>query len=135
MKKAYLAIGYQNRSCLSEEVKAISSTLAEFNWEICVFTDQYTFLPHQANEMMQQAFKEISSSDLLIAEVTEKAIGVGIEIGYAVAQSIPVWYLRKQQAEHSTTAAGAANTSLLYDNTTDLVKKLKDALTLLFSKD
>ncbi len=134
MKKAYLAIGYQSRSLLSAEVETIRTALRESNWDLCVFVDQYTFLPQQAAGMMQQAFEEIRRSDLLIAEVTEKAIGVGIEMGYAAAAKLPVWYLRKQLAEYSTTAAGTASTIIVYDNAADLAKKLKDALTLLDSK-
>ena len=74
---------------------------------------------------MQQAFADIDSSDFLIAEVSEKAIGVGIEIGYAVAAKKPVIYLRNELTEHSTTAAGAANKVIIYQNTSDLEQKLK----------
>ncbi len=77
---------------------------------------------------MQQAFADINSSDLLIAEVSEKAIGVGIEIGYAVAAQKPVIYLRNAQAEHSTTAAGAANRAIIYENPEDLREKLEIVL-------
>lgn len=42
--------------------------------------------------MMQQAFVDIGNSDLLIAKVSEKAIGAGIEIGYAIAAKHVVFY-------------------------------------------
>lgn len=74
--------------------------------------------------MMQQAFADINSSDLLIAEVSEKAIGVGIEIGYAVAAKKPVIYLRNELTEHSTTAAGAASRLIIYQSPLDLEQKL-----------
>lgn len=114
MKKAYLSIGYQNRQTLAAEITAIRELLSAHQIELFVFVDQYHFAPQQEKEMMQQAFRDISGSDLLIAEVSEKAIGVGIEIGYAAALGKPIIYLRHAQAEHSTTAAGTAGYSVIY---------------------
>lgn len=114
MKKAYLSIGYHNRQKLAAEITAIREVLSAHQMELFVFVDQYHFTPQQEKEMMQQAFRDISSSDLLVAEVSEKAIGVGIEIGYAAALGKPVIYLRQAHAEHSTTAAGTAGYSVVY---------------------
>lgn len=128
MKKAYLSIGFQNRQLMSEEIETIKQVLSGFNIGLFVFVDTYHFKPGQEKEMMQQAFADIDSADLLIAEVSEKAIGVGIEIGYAVAKQKPVIYLRNTRAEHSTTAAGAASVAICYTNTEDLTQKLKAVL-------
>ena len=124
MKKAYLSISFQKRKALQNEVVAIQQALSVFNIDLFVFIDQYLFTKDQEKQMMQQAFADINSSDLLIAEVSEKAIGVGIEIGYAAAAQKPVIYLRNTQAEHSTTAAGAANRVIIYENPEDLRKQL-----------
>lgn len=128
MKKAYLSIGFQNRQLMSEEIEAIKQVLSGFNISLFVFVDAYRFTPTQEKEMMRQAFADINSADLLIAEVSEKAIGVGIEIGYAVAKQKPVIYLRNYRAEHSTTAAGAASNAINYTDTEDLTQKLKAVL-------
>jgi len=128
MKKAYLSIGFQNRQLMSEEIETIKQVLSGFNISLFVFVDTYRFTPAQEKEMMQQAFADIDSADLLIAEVSEKAIGVGIEIGYAVAKQKPVIYLRNSRAEHSTTAAGAASNTISYTDTEDLTRKLKVVL-------
>lgn len=77
---------------------------------------------------MEVAFGEIDNADLLIAEKSEKAIGVGIEIGYAVALKKPVIYLRNALSEHSTTASGCANNTIIYQNTPDLSYQLTQAL-------
>jgi 2'-deoxynucleoside 5'-phosphate N-hydrolase len=74
---------------------------------------------------MLQAFAAIDASDLILAEVSEKAIGVGIEIGYAVAKKKPVIYLRNANAAHSSTASGAAQYSIVYPNTEDLATGLR----------
>ncbi len=128
MKKAYLSIGFQNRQLMSEEIETIKQVLSGFGISLFVFVDAYRFTPTQEKEMMQQAFADIDSADLLIAEVSEKGIGVGIEIGYAVAKQKPVIYLRNTRAEHSTTAAGAASDAVSYTDTEDLTQKLKTVL-------
>jgi nucleoside 2-deoxyribosyltransferase len=128
MKKAYLSIGYQNRQQLEAEITAISAVLSAYQIALFVFVDQYHFAPQQEKEMMQQAFREISGSDLLIAEVSEKAIGVGIEIGYAAALGKPVIYLRQARSEHSTTAAGTAGYSLIYNHAGEITTLLAPIL-------
>ena len=78
--------------------------------------------------MMQQAFTEIDSAGLLIAEVSEKAIGVGIEIGYAVAHKIPVIYLLADDAEHSTTVSGSSDYRIIYRDSSELATGLRSVL-------
>ena len=124
MKKAYLAISYQNRKKLSAEIESIKNVLTPFQISLFVFVDQYQFTKEEEKQMMQHAFTEISSSDLLIAEVSEKAIGVGIEIGYAAALNKPILYLRNINTEHSTTASGTAGYSVIYQKPEDLSKQL-----------
>lgn len=65
-------------------------------------------------EMMQDALKELSSSDLLIAEVSNKEVGVGLEVGYAKAKGIPIVYLRHEESEYSKTVGGVADDQLVY---------------------
>jgi nucleoside 2-deoxyribosyltransferase len=133
MKKAYLSISYRNRKKLSAEMEVIQTALALNQIELFVFIDNYQFAPSEEKQMMQQAFTDITSADLLIAEVSEKAIGVGIEIGYASALNKPIVYLRNTHSEHSTTASGCAAHSIIYQNPEDLAQKLKEmAATLQF---
>ena len=124
MKKAYLAISYQNRKSLSAEISSIKNVLSHFQISLFVFVDHYHFTIEEEKPMMKHAFTEISSSDLLIAEVSDKAIGVGIEIGYAAAQNKTILYLRNTITEHSTTASGTAGYSIIYQNPEDLSKQL-----------
>lgn len=128
MKKAYLSIGYQNRRKLEAEITAIRELLSAHQMELFVFVDQYQFAPEEEQQMMQQAFRDISGSDLLLAEVSEKAIGVGIEIGYAAALGKPIIYLRHALTEHSTTAAGAAGYSVIYPGAAEIAGLLAPIL-------
>lgn len=128
MKKAYLAISYSKRKLFDNEVEAIKRLFKENNIELLVFVDKYNFRADQEKEMMKTAFNEIDNSDLLIAELTTKSIGVGIEIGYAFAKAIPIIYLRKKDAEYSTTASGSASYVLEYSNELDLYQSMQKVL-------
>ncbi|NLR91179.1 nucleoside 2-deoxyribosyltransferase [Flammeovirga agarivorans] len=124
MKKAYLGISFSNRKKFDKEIETLSLLLKQHNYHLFVFVDHYHFQPQQEQEMMATAFQEIDNSDLFIAELTTKAIGVGIELGYAYAKGIPVVYLLKKGSEYSTTAAGCASTIIEYDNIEDI--EIKD---------
>jgi nucleoside 2-deoxyribosyltransferase len=127
-QRAYLAISLSLRPILDPVVKTLQQVLAEYGIELFVFVDHYQFSPTQEKEMMQQAFLEIDRCHLLIAECSEKAIGVGIEAGYALGKGKQVWYLRPHNAPHSTTVAGAAHKSIVYHNTNDLTDQIRKEL-------
>ena len=128
MKKAYLAISYSNRKLFDIEIDCLKSLFSEYKIELLVFVDKYNFNPNQETEMMKTAFKEIDSSDFLIAELTTKSIGVGIEIGYSFAKKKPIIYLRKIGSEYSTTASGSSDFIIEYENEFDLIEKMETKL-------
>ncbi len=120
MKKAYLAISYSNRKLFDKEVKTLIELCEKNNIKLLVFVDNYNFKENEEKEMMETAFREIDKSDFLIAELTTKSIGVGIEIGYAFAKEKPILYLRKKDSEYSTTASGSSSYIIEYENEFDL---------------
>lgn len=127
-KKAFLSVSLQGRDNLQAEFAVIHAVLASFGMEGIDFTKQFTFTFGQEKTMMKQAREHIQAADLLIAEVSEKAIGVGIEIGYAVAVGKPVLYIRKSPATYSTTVGGMATKSFVYTDMEDLRVKLTQFL-------
>jgi len=120
MKKAYFAISYSNRKYFDNEVEILTELCKKYNIELFTFVDKYNFRDNEEKEMMKVAFEEIDSSDFLIAELTTKSIGVGIEIGYAFAKKKSIFYLRKNGSEFSSTAAGCSITAIDYENELDL---------------
>ena len=120
MKKAYFAISYSNRDLFDKEIESLHNLFNKNNIELFVFVDKYDFKANQEKEMMKTAFEEIDGSDFLIAELTTKSIGVGIEIGYAFAKEKPIFYLRKKESKYSTTASGCSISVLEYENKLDL---------------
>lgn len=128
---AYISISFSKRQSLNAAVQVIVDALNRCDIKAFVFVDQYRFEQQQQYEMMQQAFADIDRCDLLIAEVSEKGIGIGVEVGYAKAKGKPVIYLRNEHAEHSTTVAGASDHQIVYKNEHDLERQLKAILAVI----
>ena len=124
MTKAYLAISFADRKKFDKELAYLVEVASKNAIEIFVFVDQYHFENDQEKEMMQVAFDTIDQSDFLIAELTHKSIGVGIEVGYAHAKKKPIIYLRKKGSTYSTTTAGCADFIIEYENEIDLVEQV-----------
>ena len=126
--KAFISANFNKRKLLNIELGTIISTLQNFNIEPFVFIDKYKFYNDQEHQMMKQAMKEIDSCDLLIAETSEKGIGIGVEVGYAKARDKPIIYVRKKEAEHSTTVSGISDFQIIYSNIDDLKLQLSDII-------
>lgn len=124
MKHAYVALSFQHRYELAPVISVIRECLQLVGVHPVVFVELYQFEASQEREMMTKALNLLRESDLLIAEVTHKAVGVGIEIGYAVARDLPIIYLRHHDAEYSTTVGGVATHSIFYTDADDLKTKL-----------
>ena len=123
--KAYIAIPYQGRNEIREELDTITSILNQCGVSPFVFADQYSFKAEEEKQMMQQAMEAINQSDWLIAFASEKAIGIGIEAGYSKGKGKPVIYIRHIEAEHSTTLSGISDHQIIYVDLQDLAQKLK----------
>ena len=126
MKKAYLAISFSKRANFDMMVEGLRVLLEKRGYTLFVFVDNYKFSSDQENEMMRTAFKEIDDSDILIAELTTKAIGVGVEVGYAFSKSKPIIYIRKKGAKYSTTVAGCSDFIMEYDEDNSLESQWPD---------
>lgn len=124
IKRAYLAFSFSNRDKLNTEIAYLVKRAKLIGVEVFVFVNQYNFKKNQEIIMMETAFKELDKSDLLLAELTKKSIGVGIEIGYASAKKKPIIYFRKKGSEYSTTAAGSSDFVLEYEDKIELVEKV-----------
>ena len=97
---------------------------------LLVFVEKYHFKADEEQKMMQTAFQEIADCDFFIAELSNKSIGVGIEMGYAYSKQIPILYIHHKDAKTSSTALGIAKHHIIYtdalDLATALVVKLKN---------
>lgn len=126
--KAYISISFVGRQTLDKELKAMKAALIKFGIEPFVFVDNYNFDIPEEQKLMKQATSDIDNCDILIAETSDKGIGIGIEVGYAKAKMKPLIYLRHKTADHSTTVSGISDFHIVYENIPDLQKQLEDTL-------
>jgi nucleoside 2-deoxyribosyltransferase len=122
--KAYISVSFNKKTKLKRELAVIRETLNSFKINSFVFVEEYNFTKDQEKEMMQTAMKTIDDCDLLIAEVSDKAVGIGVEAGYAKAKGKTMIYVRNSEAEHSTTISGISDFSILYNDVNDIRIKL-----------
>ncbi len=130
-KIAYFGISLSNRIHFDEEIALLKSILQYHNIDLFIFVDQYQFNKNQEVEMMQSAFEEIDKSDLVIVELSKKAIGVGVEVGYAVAKKKEIIYLKRKGSEYSTTVGGSCQYKITYKNMYDLRKEMIKVLEMI----
>lgn len=116
MKTAYFGISKSNRIYFDKEIEQLKKCLAKHGIDLFVFVDKYNFNTGREKELMTTTFKEIDASEFLIVEVSKKAIGVGIEVGYAFAKRKPIIYIKRKKAKHSTTVDGCSDFVIEYEN-------------------
>jgi 2'-deoxynucleoside 5'-phosphate N-hydrolase len=79
-------------------------------------------------ELMRLTFAEVVACDVLVVDLAEKGVGVGIEAGYAYACGKPVVVIAPLGADVSNTLAGIARQVLRYhedlSNLPDLLREL-----------
>ncbi|KKQ89636.1 MAG: hypothetical protein UT12_C0010G0007 [Candidatus Curtissbacteria bacterium GW2011_GWC2_38_9] len=78
--------------------------------------------------LMKLALEKIDESDLLLAELTYKSIGIGIEVGYAKAKGKRIIYMHRIGTELSTTTSGVCDIRIEYKDISDLLVQLKKVL-------
>lgn len=71
-------------------------------------------------ELMARSLAAIDQSRLLVVDLSEKGIGVGIECGYAHARDIPIVVTLPFEADLSGTLEGIATVVVRYRRVTDL---------------
>ncbi|MCL4302779.1 MAG: nucleoside 2-deoxyribosyltransferase [Anaerolineae bacterium] len=123
--KLYLAIKYHPNQQNRDRVEAISSILEQQGFEtVCIVRDveQWGQVHFTPAELMQRSFAEIEASDVVVIELTEKGVGLGIEAGYAYAKGIPLVTIARKGADISETLAGISQKLFLYDNMDELTQ-------------
>jgi hypothetical protein len=73
--------------------------------------------PH---DLMTATFDAIRSSQILVVDLSEKAVGIGIEAGYAYAHSVPVFTIAPKGGEVSATLEGISTAIGFYRTLEDL---------------
>ena len=131
--KAYISIKYRADNSNKDCIDNISSALERNGFEtVCIARDiekwgEIQLGPH---ELMQRTFVEIDSSHLVVIDLTEKGVGLGIEAGYAYAKHIPIVVIARKGSDISTTLRGIAGKQFLYDEFEELTDFFEDTISL-----
>ena len=126
--RAYISIKYREDNGNKDCIEKISSALEQNGFEtVCITRDieKWGQIELSPEELMQRTFAEIDSSDLIVVDLTEKGVGLGIEAGYAYAKGIPVVVIAKTGSDISATLRGISQQLFLYDEFDDLTHFFK----------
>ena len=121
--KAFVSIKYYDdmrnkplmeKICFELENKGLSIFLFARN------VQNYESCKLSGKEVMNIAFDEIKKSDILIAESSEISIGVGIEVGFAYSNNIPIYTIARKNSYVSNSIKGISKKCFFYDVPGDL---------------
>lgn len=127
--RVFISHSYSHRKNLKHTLAAITETVLKCGGQSFVFTQEYQFDPADYQVMMQKACEEISSSDILIAEISHKAVGIGVEVGYAKGIGKKVICIRSKNSPISTTLMGVADVHIEFNDLEDMKNKLSKIIT------
>lgn len=122
--KAFISYSLTDKNKFRNFDKRLREFLKE-NFDITSYSFVFDFKKRVDNvTLMKSALKKIDESDLLIVELSRKAIGVGLEAGYAKAKGKKIIYIHKIGSEISTTVDGISDIKIMYKNISDLLNQL-----------
>jgi nucleoside 2-deoxyribosyltransferase len=120
IKRIFVSYSYTNREKYRQFHEDLVKYFSANSVEVYAFVFDFREKVDDRT-LMDSALKEIEKSDLLLAEVTDKSVGVGIEVGYAKAKGIKTGYLFKKDSEYQKTIGGTADFVVDYLTSADVV--------------
>ncbi len=133
MKQAYLGIKFYADQSNRPLIEMITAALTQAGWTTQVIVrdlEQWGAAQFEPQTLMARTFAVIEASDIVVIDLTEKGVGLGIEAGYAFAKGIPVFTIAREGADISTTLRGISQDVCHYKNEEALVSFFSDCLSL-----
>jgi 2'-deoxynucleoside 5'-phosphate N-hydrolase len=125
--KAFLSIKFWGDDRNRDDVERICQALERLGLTVfCFRRDVERWGENQCmpSAMMEGTFAEIDSSDVLVANVADWPIGVGVEAGYAYARGKPVICIAPESSSVPNTMSGLAVETVRYGDYDDLGKQM-----------
>lgn len=121
--RAYIGIKFHLDDRNRKTIEQLSEVLASCDFEtVCVQRDveEWGAITLSPQELMRETFEVIRSCQLVVIELTEKGVGLGIESGYAYAHAIPIITIARDGSDISNTLRGISQAVYLYRSAADL---------------
>lgn len=121
--KAYIGIKYHEDYSNKIVIDEISSVLEKRGYEtVCIVRDieNEGQVEYNPCELMKLTFEKIDNCNLVVIDLTEKGVGLGIEAGYAYAKGIPIITIAKRGSDISETLVGISKEIIFYNNIQDI---------------
>jgi len=121
--RAYLGIKFYEDNRNRNVIERITNALSQAGLEtVCVARDleRWGAVRFSPEELMRRTFAVIRSSNLVVIELSEKGVGLGIEAGYAYGLNIPVVTVARKGSDISPTLRGISHKTYLYENNASL---------------
>jgi nucleoside 2-deoxyribosyltransferase len=121
--QVYLAIKYHADNANRDRIGGINAALATCGIHtICIARDveQWGTVHFDPHTLMQKSFEAIDACDLVVVDLTEKGVGIGIEAGYAYARHIPIFTIAQVGSNISETLRGISDRVCFYNTFSDL---------------
>lgn len=131
--RAFLSIKFLGDDRNRQDVEGVIAAIEKAGLEVYCFrrdAEKWGDVEFKPKEMMDMTLGQISKSDVLIADVGDWPIGVGVEAGYAAAKNIPIICICPADKKVANTVAGLAERAIRYQGHDDLSKQLS----LLFAR-
>ena len=126
--RAYLSIKYHVDHANRARIEALSRALQSIGIETyCVAREleQWGARRFAARDLMQQSLQAVLASDIVLIDLSEKGVGIGIEAGYAHAHGRPVIVIAPSPEALSTTLLGIADGVIASSNLDDTLEQLR----------
>lgn len=89
----------------------------------------HTFiLPHENSDKAYPSKTILPTCDLMIADVSLPALGLGIEIGWANMMEVPIVFIHQKENEFSKSIQEVSTTILSYESPVELRQIVKELL-------
>lgn len=132
--KFFIALSFDHREELAPVIAEIKGVLERHGHTYEVFVEKQLEENISPSSLMKLAIDTLKECDALIAEISHKMVGVGIEIGIAHQLGIPIIGIRKEGSEPSTTIEGVINALYEYKDPKEINQFLPEELKQLKKK-
>ncbi|MEZ4679059.1 MAG: DinB family protein [Caldilineaceae bacterium] len=121
----YLAIKYYPDAANRVLIEALADALSSVGHQVtCIARDleHWGAVHFAADELMRRSFCAIDAADLVLVELSEKGVGLGIEAGYAHAEGIPIIVIARHGSPISETMRGIATAVAFYTEPSEVTQ-------------